>query len=180
MTRGNSPTPVKKAAMELGDLLFQRHPKTFIHPRLKGKGMRPLKIGIDKDIKAAYPDVPKRIISLFLNWYVASHHYKRCGTMVGTVRVDLSGDAISVVIPEHARHSERHLARIADRDPHAANAKCPATGKIGFESAAEAASVGRETISRSGGDLGTAIGYRCRDCGKFHWGNRLPPTNGLR
>ena len=35
--------------MELGDLLFERHPKTFIHPRLKGKGMRPLKIGIDKD-----------------------------------------------------------------------------------------------------------------------------------
>lgn len=166
--------------MELGDLLFERHPKTFIHPRLKGKGMRPLKIGIDKDIKAAYPNASKRVISLFLTWYVGSHFYKRCGTMIGTVRVDLAGEGVAVVIPAHARHSERHLARIAECEPETANAKCPATGKIGFDSAAEAANVGRATISRAGGDLGMANGYRCRDCGKFHWGNLLPPINGVR
>jgi sRNA-binding protein len=173
--------PLKEAANSLGDLLFERHPKAFIHPRFQGKGMRPLKVGIDKDIKAAYPDITKRVIALFLAHYTSSPFYRRCGTMVGTVRIDLAGDAVSVVNPDQARHSERHLTRIVESQHRAPNTTgCVATGKLSFDSADQAATAGRAAITRTGGDPALAKGFRCKHCGKFHWGNRLPPTTGLR
>lgn len=169
----------REAASALGNLLYDRYPKAFVHPRLKGKGMSPLKIGIDKDIKAEFPDVPNRVIRLFLAGYTGSTHYRRRGTMVGTVRVDLAGNAVSVVNADHARNSERHLARITSRHKPRSD-DCPATGKVCFDSVAEAAEYGRATLSRTGGDPAMAKGFRCEHCGRFHWANRLPPTNELR
>lgn len=169
------------AVIALGDLLFDRFPRAFVHPRLKGKGMRPLKVGIDKDIKAALPDVPKRVIKAFLNRYTGSLHYRRCGTMVGTWRVDLEGNAVAVISPDHARNSELHLKRMrAARETQPSTEVCEATGKRLHPSPSDAAAEGRAAIARTGGQPSMAKGYRCEFCGSFHWANRLPPTEQLR
>lgn len=171
-----------EAALALGDRLYAAFPKAFVHPRLCGKGMRPLKVGIDKDIKSAFPEVPKRVIKAFLRFYTRSRFYMRCGTMVGTPRVDLDGNAVAVVIPGHARNSTRHLERIDKQKSRAKDApsdRCQKTGKITFNSLDEAAAVGRFTLARAGGDLANACGYRCGFCGHFHWGN-LSPKGNLR
>jgi hypothetical protein len=162
-------------------LLYERFPKAFVHPRFKGKGMSPLKVGIDRDIKAAFPDVPNRIIKTFLSAYTGSETYRRRGTMVGASRVDLHGNSVSVINADHARNAQRHIERMSskDRGP-GEQGYCPVTGKVGYNSVAEAAGYGRAAISRTGGDLAMAKGFRCEHCGRFHWGNRLPPTEKLR
>lgn len=181
MTRRPETEQDRSDAKAFAAILYERFPKAFVHPRFKGKGMSPLKVGIDRDIKVAFPDVPNRVIKTFLSAYTGSEYYRRRGTMVGVARVDLLGNAVSVVNADHARNAKQHLDRLSSRNHVTGEQRdCPATGKIGYDSAAEAAVYGRAAISRTGGDLAMAKGFRCEHCGRFHWGNRLPPTEKLR
>ncbi|MCS4089574.1 ProQ/FinO family protein [Rhizobium sp. BK176] len=162
-------------------ILYERFPEAFVHPRFRGKGMSPLKVGIDRDLKAVFPDVPNRVIKTFLSAYTGSETYRRRGTMVGAARVDLHGNAVSVVNADHARNARQQLGRLSARNEGSPEqGYCSATGKVGYDSVAEAAGYGRAAIFRTGGDLAMAKGYQCEDCGRFHWGNRLPPTEKLR
>jgi sRNA-binding protein len=167
-------------AKALAAVIYERFPKAFVHPRLKGKGMSPLKVGIDRDLKAEFPDVPNRVIKSFLSAYTGSEAYRRRGTMIGAARVDLLGNAVSVVNADHARNAQQHLEHLEPRSSSAGGqGHCAVTGKVAYDSVSEAAGYGRAAISRLGGDLSLAKGFRCEHCGQFHWGNKLPPTEKL-
>lgn len=163
---------IRVNAYSLGDRLYEDYPRAFIHPNLKGKGMRPLKVGIDKDIKEAYPEVSNKVISAFLGHYTSSAYYRRCGTMVGNYRVDLKGDAVAIITPDHARHSELSLNRMTTANSEVdVGGQCSFSGKVIYAHLEEAAEAGRKVHKRTAQSHLVSRGYKCSHCGGHHWSN---------
>lgn len=113
---GTRSTPESRRARdEFHKMLVQNHPKTFggidkWHHRLV-----PLKVGIHKDLIAAYPDIPWKTIRHFLNWYMWTPQYLKLTKIEGAPRIDLDGNTAGVVTPEQAKWSEQMLERYRDR-----------------------------------------------------------------
>ena len=71
---------------------------------------KPLKIGIDKDLIAAHPEVPERTIKILLEWHTGSRWYREnLREMVH--RYDLTGKKVGTVKPkplsEHEKKEQR-------------------------------------------------------------------------
>jgi sRNA-binding protein len=151
-------------------LLAERFPKAIVHPSMRFKGVRPLKVGIDKDIAAAFPDVPRAIQRVFLSFYVGNPLYTRACTMEGNARVDLDGEAVGRVRPEHVVTANRKReAYLASKGASAADDICRRDGKIGYASAVEALQAARGVKVRKQDGWYEPHAYRCPECHRFHW-----------
>lgn len=84
-------------------------PKTFAE---NDKPKRPLKIGIDHDLRATLktmaPGVSGRMIRSFLHGYTADGNYLR-SVKEGAERVGLDGESVDVVTKEQETHAAEKL-----------------------------------------------------------------------
>lgn len=85
----------------------------FVIFRAAGTVKYPLKIGIDKDIRAA-PDLTTREVARALADYTRGPTYL-CGVIEGAVRYDLEGHPVEFVTAAHARHASGRLSGILAR-----------------------------------------------------------------
>lgn len=120
------PIPNKKKAEIAGKVLpiwVERFPSTFAIWRTTPK---PLKVGIHKDLRAAFPDTGRAYIGVTLQRYTHTRRYLEC-LVEGAERVDLDGTVVGAVTAEHATlarkaHAEL-LAHRAVRDARIAKQK---------------------------------------------------------
>jgi sRNA-binding protein len=59
---------------------------------------RPLKIGIDRDIAGEVPNIPPKILKMFLWSYTRNPAYT-AAVIVGIPRVDLQGNEVADIFP---------------------------------------------------------------------------------
>ena len=94
--------------------------KGYIRPKL------PLKVGIDKDILAADPELNPEIVKIVLRTYV--NHLSYLEAMIeGATRVDLDGNPAGVVTKSQAELSARKLKREVENTTKATLAEISAT-----------------------------------------------------
>lgn len=74
----------------------------------------PLKLGIHRDIVAAYPDLTSGVVRQFINWYVYTPEYLRLSA-AGASRIDLSGSPAGTVSVSEAAYAEEVLAKLSKR-----------------------------------------------------------------
>ena len=90
-----------------------------------------MKIGIDRDIQQAL-DVPPKVVSEVMRRYTRRRAYREALAVPGAMRVDLHGQPVAPVAPEHqqlAQKGYRHVAKpagTAPADPASASALTPA------------------------------------------------------
>jgi ProP effector len=104
-------------------VLLKRWPNCFsgyMRPK------KPLKVGIDKDILAADPELDTEIVKLVLRIYVTHETYHEV-MIEGAERVDLDGNPAGVVIKSQAELSARKLKRKVENTTKATLAKISAT-----------------------------------------------------
>ena len=73
--------------------LAERWPKTFFP---EAKKRKPLKVGIFEDLKAAAPDINRKMLRLALRMYTTSGAYL-FACIRGHKRIDLNGNAVAEV-----------------------------------------------------------------------------------
>lgn len=155
------------------DLVCNRYPKVFSHPALKGSGMVPLGLDIDRELHAAMPDADPTLIDRFLSFYRNGFWYYRCLTSAGAARVGLDGSPCGRVTVAEADKAQAHHDRLLKawlrRPP---DDTCDRTGKTVYASGA-AALAAASRVRRSLGDRQETSVYRCGHCGRFHWGHHL-------
>lgn len=96
--------PESQPPEEILSILQQRFPQAFaIEP------VRPLKINIHLDLRAACPDLSNRMIARALKLYAKTEVYRQA-LIEGAERIDLNGQASGVVAAEHV-HSNRAVDR---------------------------------------------------------------------
>src|SRR5712664_649029 len=113
------------AAQTLARTVLARYPAAF---HAEGAAVRPLKIGIDHDIRQAL-DVTPRVVSEVLRGYTRRRAYRAALAVPGALRVDLHGQPVAPVTPEHqqwAQQGARRTARQAGAAPAAIPAATPA------------------------------------------------------
>ena len=106
------------AVQTLARTLLARYPAAF---RAEGSEVRPLKIGIDRDIQQAL-DVNPAVLRTVLGGYTRRRAYRAALAAPGAMRVDLAGQPVAPVTPAHqqwARQDARPPTRPA-RGPRAA------------------------------------------------------------
>jgi ProP effector len=103
--------------------LLNRWPNCF-----KGymRPKKPLKIGIDKDILAADPELNPEIVKLVLRIYVSHETYREV-MIEGAGRVDLDGNPAGVVTKSQAEWSAMKLKRKVENTTKATLAEISAT-----------------------------------------------------
>src|SRR6266567_6479655 len=112
------------AAQTLARTLLERYPAAF---HAEGAAVRPLKIGIDHDIRQA-TDVAPRVVSEVLRGYTRRRAYRAALAVPGALRVDLHGQPVAPVTPEQqqwAQQGARRTARPAGAAPAALSAATP-------------------------------------------------------
>jgi sRNA-binding protein len=161
--------------MAFGEMLYTAFPKTFIHPSLRGRVVKPLKVGIGKEIRALYPDVDEKVVDGFMQFYVSSPPYLKAVAMMGTFRVGLDGEPTGMVDHAQSVGAEKVLeANPPRRKKDSATVGspgryCAASGKIRYASAFEAAQAAERLSKRVKGPGGFRA-FLCQDCGNYHWG----------
>ncbi len=113
------------AAQTLARTLLERYPAAFC---AEPAAVRPLKIGIDHDIRQA-TDVAPRVVSEVLRGYTRRRAYRAALAVPGALRVDLHGQPVAPVTPEQqqwAQQGARRTARPAGAAPAAIPAATPA------------------------------------------------------
>lgn len=75
--------------------------------------IRPLKLGIHKDIAGRFPDVPLAVLRSFLARYCRQQLYLARST-AGAIRVDLDGQAAGVVTEAEAQNAAASLRGFAE------------------------------------------------------------------
>lgn len=158
--------------------LCAAHPKTFIRFGGNPEQVYPLKVGIDKDIKALHPEIEPEILASFMKHYVTLPRYLKITGRAGMPRVDLSGNVTEVISDFEARNAQKFLQIVQARRPAkrprsvpSPDAKCFFTGKIKYPSAFQADQAMIRTRQRSGDDTTfKATSFKCR-CGFHHWGH---------
>lgn len=91
--------------------LHEAHPRAF-----KGKGAAkvPLAIGIDKAIRAAHPDLTRKVVGAVLRDYTRGPTYL-AAEVEGVARVDLDGNPVGEVTAEQAEWARSKLAKRVER-----------------------------------------------------------------
>jgi sRNA-binding protein len=105
----------KQAVRALHTQLKTDFPKAFGVP--DGKPFyRPvaLKIGVHKDIMAAYPELPRPILRQFIKWYVYTPEYLQL-IVPEAKRFDLAGLEVGEVTKDEIAHAQMLLAKFALR-----------------------------------------------------------------
>jgi hypothetical protein len=97
------------AAQTLARTLLERYPAAF---HAEGAAVRPLKIGIDHDIRQAL-DVAPRVVSEVLRGYTRRRAYRAALAVPGALRVDLHGQLVAPVAPEHQQLAQQGYRRPA-------------------------------------------------------------------
>ncbi|WP_371346509.1 ProQ/FINO family protein [Ancylobacter sp. IITR112] len=88
-------------------LLAERFPRCFAP---KGEPKRPLKLGIHNDLRAAVPDISRRLIRIALDDYTTGNSYLRA-MAAGAARLDLDGWPAGEVSITHAKLARQQLER---------------------------------------------------------------------
>jgi sRNA-binding protein len=162
----------------LEKMLFANHPKAFVPFGGPEDAVYPLKVGIDKQITALYPEIDAAVLASFMKHYVSLPRYLRITGRPGMPRVDLYGNVDSVVSEYDAKNALRFLDRkIANRAKQkgtpvkAKTEGCSFTGKIQYASAFEADQAMIRTRTRDGAKSSLTKGhsFKCA-CGFYHWG----------
>lgn len=104
-------------------LLAERFPRCFAP---KGAPKRPIKLGIHNDLRAAAPDISRRLIRIALEDYTTGISYLRA-MAAGAARLDLEGWPAGEVSITHAKlarqlleRREAHIRRAPDAQDRAA------------------------------------------------------------
>jgi hypothetical protein len=95
------------AAQTLARTLLERYPAAF---HAAAAAVRPLKIGIDHDIQQAL-DVAPRVVSEVLRGYTRRRAYRAALAVPGALRVDLHGQPVAPVTPEHQQWAQQGSRR---------------------------------------------------------------------
>ena len=82
----------------------------------KGQPKLPLKIGIYRDIRAAFPDMKARAIYSALWDYNRGPTYLRA-MIAGAPRIDANGEPDGIVSEEHAKIAAEKLKSLPKRPP---------------------------------------------------------------
>jgi ProP effector len=106
-------------------VLRQRFPLAFAP--LNARVRRPLKIGIDGDLRAALPDVDPVMIGRALGFYCSGGEYRHACTE-GAERVDLNGNPCGAITADEAEYAKQLLA--GRRKHHSKPALIPAKPKV--------------------------------------------------
>jgi ProP effector len=105
----NSGTAAIVNAIKMRKLLAKRFPQCF---KAFGQPKLPLKIGIDRDIIAAAPELRYRNILYAIADYTSGSSYLR--TLIeGAARIDLNGDAAGIVTAAQEHYAQGRLAKRA-------------------------------------------------------------------
>jgi ProP effector len=99
-------------------LLAQRWPKCFAVLDRR----RPLKVGIDRDIAAAAPDIEPADLTNALRYYVSNIGYLNA-CVVGAPRVGLEGEVCGSISERDAQHAALLFAKALERRPSRRQAK---------------------------------------------------------
>ncbi len=108
---GAGQAPKRIDTDKLRVVLVQRFPRTFA-PRHARKV--PLKIGINRDLRLACPDMTRREIALALRSYTGGPTYIS-SLIEGAGRVDLEGNVVEYVTHDHAHHAKGRLKAVLKR-----------------------------------------------------------------
>jgi ProP effector len=123
------------AAIDTLLLFRQRFPLAFA--RLSASTRRPLKVGIDRDIAIAMPEIGIVEIKSALRWYCGDLRYHRACTE-GADRLDLDGNVAGAVTTAQAVSAK---ATIAKRQAQRARPTPPAPKRLSLASLREAAAM---------------------------------------
>jgi sRNA-binding protein len=99
------------AAQTLARILLARYPAAF---HAEAAAVRPLKIGIDHDIRQAL-EVAPRVVSEVLRGYTRRRAYRTALAVPGALRVDLHGQPVAPVTPEHQQWAQQGSRRPASQ-----------------------------------------------------------------
>ena len=109
---------ISEAAQTLAHTLLEQYPAAFC---AEPAAVRPLKIGIDRDIQQAL-DVGPQVVSEVMRRYTRRRAYREALAVPGAMRVDLHGQPVAPVAPEHQQLAQqgyrRSPSRRALRQPH--------------------------------------------------------------
>ncbi len=98
-------------ARQVGVFLAETYPRVF------GQRRRPLKVGIDLDIRAAHPEIDPGALAACLRWWTSGIAYLRAATAVGMPRIGLDNRRCGVVTEHDAKGASARLERaLAVRD----------------------------------------------------------------
>lgn len=156
-------------------MLCATHGKAFVHPRMAGHGMVPLKVGIISDLRAAFPDIEKKVIETFMDAYTSSEAYQRCCAKAGAVRVNLKGEPVGRVAEGQAVSAQKKLVHVRATSQRSASEMnvCSKTGKASYRSGGEALDSARRA-SHDERSRREVSAFRCTHCDRFHWGHKKP------
>jgi ProQ/FINO family len=94
---------ISEAAQTLAHTLLERYPAAFC---AEPAAVRPLKIGIDHDIRQAL-DVGPTVVSEVLRGYTRRRAYRAALAVPGAMRVDLDGQPVAPVTPVQQRWAQQ-------------------------------------------------------------------------
>src|SRR5688572_15723381 len=114
------------AVQTLARTLLARYPAVF---RAEGAEVRPLKIGIDRDLQQAL-DVHPAVLRTVLGGYTRRRTYRAALAAPGAMRVDLASQPVEPVTPAHQQWA-RPPARPARRPRAAPPGPAPAAPPAG-------------------------------------------------
>jgi hypothetical protein len=100
---------ISEAAQTLAHTLLERYPAAF---GAAPAAVRPLKIGIDHDIRQAL-DVGPAVVSEVLRGYTRRRAYRAALAVPGAMRVDLDGQPVAPVTPVQQRRAQQGPRRPA-------------------------------------------------------------------
>jgi ProQ/FINO family len=100
---------ISEAAQTLAHTLLERYPAAFC---AEPAAVRPLKIGIDHDIRQAL-DVGPTVVSEVLRGYTRRRAYRAALAVPGAMRVDLDGQPVAPVTPVQQRWAQQGTRRTA-------------------------------------------------------------------
>ena len=98
---------ISEAAQTLAYTLLERYPAAF---GADPAAVRPLKIGIDRDIQQALGVAPK-LVHEVLSGYTHRRAYRAALAVPGAMRVDLHGQPVAPVAPEHQQMAQQGYRR---------------------------------------------------------------------
>ncbi|HYU10975.1 MAG TPA: ProQ/FINO family protein [Stellaceae bacterium] len=109
---GLSPAQARRARGRLvkaiGTLLAERYPAVFLP--VGSAPHAPLKVGIDRDLRALHPEVALRTLSITLRRHTAEREYVAL-PVPGAVRVDLGGRPTGAVSENEADFAAARLRK---------------------------------------------------------------------
>lgn len=163
---------LRDKADELLVVLAAAHPKCFVDIRRSPKAVKPLKVGIDWDIRTAFPMFSVRQIKAFLALYTRSKPYRNALLVPDAQRVGLDGEPTSAVKATHAEFAKERLARGSSARPLDESPICLKSTKRKFATHDDARAFfhkgyhpRKPGVTSTPGKVET---YTCRYCGSVH------------